>query len=94
MLDLDCLFPKSTMPRDVTDSLQAVADLMSDISPSLIMLCRSDGQVIALDGSEYDLVESDVAALEDALPVKLAVKRLGADDEGRAEAGLRGAAPI
>ena len=75
MLDLDCLFPKSTMPRDGTDSLQAIGDLLMDLSPGMVMLCRSDGQVMAVDASQFELDEVDIAALEDVLPEKLATKR-------------------
>ncbi len=88
MLDLDCLFPKSTMPRDGTESLQAIGDLMMDLSPGLLMLCRSDGQVVAVDASQYELDEASVAAIEDVLPEKLATKRFDAW-EGEFSTGTR-----
>jgi len=75
VLDLDCLFPKSTMPRDGTDSLQAIGDLLMDLSPGMVMLCRSDGQVMAVDASQIELDEVDIATLEEALPARLAAKR-------------------
>src|SRR5690606_40972382 len=63
------------MPRDGTDSLQAIGDLLMDLSPGMVMLCRSDGQVMAVDASQFELDEVDIAALEDVLPEKLATKR-------------------
>lgn len=75
MLDLDCLFPKSTMPRDGTDSLQAIGDLLMDLSPNMVMLCRSDGQVMAVDASQVELDEVDIETIEAILPARLATQR-------------------
>ncbi len=75
MLDLDCLFPKSTLPLDRTGSLQSVAELLADLGPGLMVLARNDGQALAVDAANSEIDPLDIVLLEDLLLQKLAARR-------------------
>ncbi|MBN2473914.1 MAG: response regulator [Pirellulales bacterium] len=69
--DLSHLFPAEEVPRDKTDGLGRISELLFELGPCLVLLAGQNGQVMGVDGTGLSLHQTDATEFAADLTTRL-----------------------